>query len=79
MIGKVLLAALGVLLAVTLAACGGERVDRAPTAPQSNEPAQVIAANMLAAYNSGNYRDFSRDLSLPAKLIVDEECLRRIQ
>lgn len=73
MIGKVLLAALGVLLAVTLAACGGERVDRAPTAPQSNEPAQVIAANMLAAYNSGNYRDFSRDLSLPAKLIVDED------
>ena len=27
---------------------------------------------MLAAYNSGDYRAFSRDLSLPAKLIVDE-------
>jgi hypothetical protein len=57
---------------VTLSACGGERVDRASTAPQSNEQIQAIAANMLAAYNSGDYRAFSRDLSLPAKLIVDE-------
>jgi len=73
MIGKVLLAVLGMLLAVTLAACGGERVDRAPTAPQSNEQVQAIATNMLTAYNSGNYRAFSRDLSLPAKLIVDED------
>ena len=28
---------------------------------------------MLAAYNLGDYQAFSRDLSLPAKLIVDEE------
>jgi hypothetical protein len=34
---------------------------------------QTIAENMLAAYNSGNYGAFSRDLSLPAKLIVDEK------
>jgi hypothetical protein len=67
-----MLAAVGTLLAVTLSACGGERVDRAPTVPQSNEQIQAIAANMLAAYNSGDYRAFSRDLSLPARLIVDE-------
>jgi hypothetical protein len=72
MSGKVMLAAVGVLLAVTLSACRGERVDRAPTPPQSNEEIQAIAANMLAAYNSGDYRAFSRDLSLPAKLIVDQ-------
>lgn len=72
MSGKVMLAAVGVLLAVTLSACGGGRVDRAPTPPQSNEQIQAIAANMLAAYNSGDYRAFSRDLSLPAKLIVDQ-------
>ena len=34
--GKVMLAAIGALVAVTLSACGGERVDRAPTVPQSN-------------------------------------------
>ena len=70
--GKVMLAAIGALVAVTLSACGGERVDRAPTVPQSNEQVQAIAANILAAYNSGDYRAFSRDLSLPARLIVDE-------
>lgn len=72
MSGKVMLAAVGVLLAVTLSACGGERVDRAPTVPQSKEQVQAMAANILAAYNSGDYRAFSRDLSLPARLIVDE-------
>lgn len=70
--GKIWVAAVGAVLAVTLSACGGERVDRASTAPQNNEQIQAIAANMLAAYNSGDYRAFSRDLSLPAKLIVDE-------
>ena len=70
--GKVMLAAVGALLAVTLSACGGERADRAPTTPQSNQQIQAMAANMLAAYNSGDYRGFSRDLSLPARLIVDE-------
>ena len=67
------LAALGVLLAVTLSACGGERADQAPIASTSNEQVQAIAENMLAAYNLGDYQAFSRDLSLPAKLIVDEE------
>jgi hypothetical protein len=70
--GKIWVAAVGVVLAMTLSACGGERVDRASTAPQNNNQIQAIAANMLAAYNSGDYRAFSRDLSLPAKLIVDE-------
>ena len=58
---------------MTLAACGGGRVDRAPTVPQNNQQVQAIVANMLAAYNSGDYHAFSRDLSLPAKLIVDED------
>jgi hypothetical protein len=66
------LAALGMLLAMTLAACAGEPVEPAPTATKSNREIQAIAENMLAAYNLGDYQAFSRDLSLPAKLIVDE-------
>ena len=67
------LAALGVLLATTLAACAGERVEQAPPAAMSNHQVQAIAENMLAAYNLGDYQAFSRDLSLPARLIVDED------
>jgi hypothetical protein len=66
-----MLAAVGVLM-VSLSACGGERADRVPAAPQSNAQIQAIAANLLAAYNSGDYRAFSRDLSEPAGLIIDE-------
>jgi hypothetical protein len=44
-----------------------------PTATPSNEQVQAIAENMLAAYNAGDYRAFSRDLSLPARLIVNED------
>ena len=69
----VMLAVLGMLLAVTVSACGGERADRTPTATPSNEQVQAIAENMLAAYNTGDYRAFSRDLSLPARLIVNED------
>jgi hypothetical protein len=68
----VVLVALGVLLAVTLSACGGERAGQAPIATTGNEQVQAIAENMLAAYNLGDYQAFSRDLSLPARLIVDE-------
>jgi hypothetical protein len=68
-----MLAAVGVLLAVSLSACGGERADRAPVAPQSTARIQAMAANMLAAYNSGDYRTFSRDLSKPGRLILDED------
>jgi hypothetical protein len=68
-----MLAAVGLLLAATLSACGGERADQAPAAPQSNEQIQAIAANMLAAYSSGDYLAFSRDLSQPAGLIIDED------
>ena len=64
---------LGVLLAVMLSACGGERADQAPIATTDTEQVQAIAENMLAAYNLGDYQAFSRDLSLPARLIVDED------
>lgn len=70
--GKVTLAVVGVLLAVALSACGGGQADRAPAASLGDEQVQAIAVNMLAAYNSGDYRAFTRDLSLPARLIVDE-------
>jgi hypothetical protein len=39
----------------------------------SAEQVQAIADNLLTAYNLGSYEAFSRDLSLPAKLIVDEK------
>ena len=68
-----MLAALGMILAMTLAACAGERVEQAPPAAMSSHQVQAIAENMLAAYNLGDYQAFSRDLSLPAKLIVDED------
>jgi hypothetical protein len=68
-----MLAALGVLLAMTLTACAGERVEQAPPAAMTNHQVQAIAENMLAAYNLGDYQAFSRDLSLPAKLIVDKD------
>jgi hypothetical protein len=68
-----MLAALGMLLAMTLVACAGERVEHAPPAAMSSHQVQAIAENMLAAYNLGDYQAFSRDLSLPAKLIVDED------
>jgi hypothetical protein len=64
---------LGVLLAVMLSACGGERADQAPIATTDHEQVQAIAENMLVAYNLGDYQAFSRDLSLPARLIVDED------
>ena len=64
--------ALGVLLAMTLAACAGERVEQSPPAAMTNERVQAIAENLLVAYNLGDYQAFSRDLSLPARLIVDE-------
>jgi dihydrofolate reductase len=66
------LAALGVLLAMTLAACAGERAGQPPAAVRSTHQVQAIAENMLAAYNLDDYQAFSRDLSLPAKLIVDK-------
>jgi hypothetical protein len=61
-----------VFLAITLAACGGERGEQTPPAAMTNRQVQAIAENLLAAYNLGDYQAFSRDLSLPAKLIVDE-------
>jgi hypothetical protein len=68
------LAVLGALLAVALSACSNDAANDTPaaTAPVTAEQVQTIAENMLATYNSGDYGAFSRDLSLPAKLIVDE-------
>jgi hypothetical protein len=72
---QVKLAVLGALLAVALSACGNDAANDAPAVaePVTAEQVQTIAENMLVAYNSGDYGAFSRDLSLPAKLIVDEE------
>ena len=69
------LAVLGALLAVALSACGNDTANDAPAQaePVTAVQVQAIAENILAAYNSGDYGAFSRDLSLPAKLIVDEE------
>jgi hypothetical protein len=67
------LVALGGLLAMTLSACGSERAEQAPIATTSTEQVKAIAENLLAAYNLGDYQAFGRDLSLPAKLIVDED------
>ena len=66
---------LGALLAVALSACSDDAASDAPAAaaPVPAGQVQTIAENMLAAYNSGDYGAFSRDLSLPAKLIVDAE------
>jgi hypothetical protein len=72
---QVKLAVLGALLAVALSACGNDAANDAPAVaePVTAEQVQTIAENMLVAYNAGDYGAFSRDLSLPAKLIVDEE------
>ena len=70
-----MLAVLGALLAVTLSACGIDTENEGPaaTAPTSAAQVQAIADNLLTGYNIGSYEAFSRDLSLPAKLIVDEK------
>jgi hypothetical protein len=70
-----MLTVLGALLAVTLSACGNDTGNEGPaaSAPVSTQQVQAIADNLLTAYNLGDYGAFSRDLSLPAKLIVDEK------
>lgn len=77
------LVALGALLAVTLAGCGKDAANEGPavaaTVPVTAEQVEAISANILAAYSSGDYRAFSRDLSLPAKLIVDEEAFAELR
>ena len=62
----VILTALGLLLGLVLAACGGNASsagDQAETPAVSADRAQAIAQNMLVAYNSGDYQAFSRDWS----------------
>jgi hypothetical protein len=70
-----MLTVLGALLAVTLSACGNDVGNEGPAAaaPMSAQHVEAIADNMLTAYNLGSYEAFSRDLLLPAKLIVDEK------
>jgi hypothetical protein len=70
---------LGALLAMALSACGGGGGERAPAATVSEEQVEAIAANLLAAYNSGDYQAFSRDWSLPARLVVDEPAFARLR
>lgn len=73
---------LGALLAVTLAACGKDSAYHAPAAttkPVTAQQVEAIAANMFTAYNSGDYQAFSRDLSLPARLIVDEDAFAKFR
>jgi hypothetical protein len=60
------------LLAVTLTACAG-RAGQPPAAARSDPRVEAIAENMLTAYNLGDYEAFSRDLSRPVRLIVDED------
>jgi hypothetical protein len=74
--------ALGLLLAVLLAACGGgdsRGGDQAGTPAARGERARAIAQNMLLAYNSGDYQAFSRDWSSPVKLVVGERAFRELR
>ena len=81
--GRVLISAvLGLLLAVTLAACGGDDGSggsQAATPAVNGDRAQAIAQNMLLAYNSGDYQAFSRDWSSPVKLVVGERRFREFR
>jgi hypothetical protein len=55
--------ALGLLLGLVLAACGGNDSNadnQAATPAGSTDWAQLIAHNMLVAYNSRDYQAFSR-------------------
>jgi hypothetical protein len=74
--------ALGLLLAVVLAACGGDNGSAGRQAGQpavTTDRAQTIAQNMLLAYNSGDYQAFSRDWSAPVKLLVGERRFREFR
>jgi hypothetical protein len=72
---------LGALLAMALSACGNDAANDAPAVAGlvTAVEVQAIAENILVAYNSGDYGAFSRDLSLPAKLIVDEETFAKFR
>jgi hypothetical protein len=74
-----LLVVLAALLSVTLSACGGGGGGRGPAATVSAGQVEAIAANLLAAYSSGDYEAFSRDWSLPARLIVDEPAFAELR
>lgn len=74
--------ALGLLLGLVLAACGGNASnagDQAETPAVSADRAQLIAENMLVAYNSGDYQAFSRDWSSPVKLVVGERAFQKFR
>ena len=73
---------LALLLAVVLAACGGEDGSaggQRGTAAVGTDRVQAIAQNMLLAYNSGDYQAFSRDWSSPVKLMVSEPGFREFR
>ena len=78
----VILTALGLLLGLVLAACGGNASsagDQAETPAVSADRAQAIAQNMLVAYNSGDYQAFSRDWSSPVKFVVREQAFQKFR
>ena len=78
----VILTALGLLLGLVLAACGGNASsagDQAETPAVSADRAQAIAQNMLVAYNSGDYQAFSRDWSSPVEFVVREQAFQKFR
>jgi hypothetical protein len=73
--------ALGLLLVVVQAACGGDTNGggQPGTAAVSTDRARAIAQNMLLAYNSGDYQALSRDWSSSVKLVVGERAFRKFR
>lgn len=78
----VIATALGLLLGVMSAACGGDDSgtgDQPGPAVVGTDRAQAIAHNMLVAYNSGDYQAFSRDWSPAARLLVGQRSFREFR
>jgi hypothetical protein len=74
---RMIMALLGVLLALALVSCGGNGNEPAQaTATPSEEQARMIAENMLDAYNSGDYDALSRDWSSAMKSVIGEDAFR---
>jgi hypothetical protein len=69
------------ILALTgvLAACGGATGDQTQPPTVSPDRAQVIAENMLTAYNSGDYQAFRRDWSGPMRFVIRERAFQRFR
>jgi hypothetical protein len=44
-----------------------------------SDRAEMIAENMLVAYNSGDYRALSKDWSRPVRLVIRERAFQRFR